>query len=945
MERSLIELIQKRQASQTSHGQIELEIRVRNVDREEFEAVIKAADELTGQPPTLESSISAISVNALEATTINKTDDTQYIRRQVFSNNPVTGTKNEYMQKTKLVKPIPIPGYKKCFCALALEKTTGSHVSRTDAMIRFKNRLSWKLVVGEIVWRLDVTAVKSGYLNEIGSELKRYRDEFFTGLTATNFIEKLNHELIDTYEIEIELDDAAGWQKITPSDIIAAVATIFKLISADPVGEMGYQDEIYFIAKNIIPAKAQLFTQSSHRLKMLSNQAIALSKTEYYYGKSIFPPIGYYLTNKADGERAIITKHDNKITAVFAASLEVIGTYEGEQPTSIVDTECITLLPTKGKPSQRIFAVFDVMMLANTNMIDKPFSERVDSIGAACEAINLPIVVPKTYAIITDDLEQSFGAVHYQKPDYKLDGMILTTPSAGYFDTINYKWKPLEQSTIDFCAIKCPQQMLGIKPFNVRPGMTLYILFVGISHNNREKLGLGFLPHHRLMFEPSGQYYAIQFAPSISPLAYIYYHDSSVDLHQKIIELGVTKDQILNADGTTNWIFHRQRDDRKLEKTYFGNAFHIAELTYMNFIDPFNYEDLYKHSDSYFTKSTARADNKYRRYVISRVMKDTMSGSQWVIDLAAGRGADLARYQEIGVNHTLFIDIDPAAISELIRRKLTVFAAKKRQIKGSGPGAAYDLSDAQTQTVLMYDCTHDIEYDKLMVKTNKAMTVHTMVADLTMPTVDLISRTFQFGLTCGIVDNIVCNFALHYMCGQLEHIRGVLLFCTRMLKVGGSFMFTTLDGSAVFDLLKNIKRGESWTVTDPITQRAKFQIMKKYTGTTLANTGQTISVLLSSISDNMYDEPLCNIDFVIKEAERLGFAVELNYPMGKYLPDFAKHQHHLYEQISDDDKTFINLYRLVTLRKIKDSNIKTTEEKEAMKETKKGMKGGRAKKV
>ena len=128
----------------------------------------------------------------------------------------------------------------------------------------------------------------------------------------------------------------------------------------------------------------------------------------------------------------------------------------------------------------------------------------------------------------------------------------------------------------------------------------------------------------------------------------------------------------------------------------------MAELTYSNYVDPFELEDLWKPRGGYFAAAVDQAHfapNKYKRFVISNLLKDAYSGANWVVDLAAGRGADLPRYQQIGVKNGLFIDIDPSAIAELIRRRFETPRAKK--IIGSG------------QTAPVYDRVHDVVYDNI----------------------------------------------------------------------------------------------------------------------------------------------------------------------------------------------------------------------------------------
>jgi SAM-dependent methyltransferase len=304
----------------------------------------------------------------------------------------------------------------------------------------------------------------------------------------------------------------------------------------------------------------------------------------------------------------------------------------------------------------------------------------------------------------------------------------------------------------------------------------------------------------------------------------------------------------------------------------------------------------------YFTKSKEDihvAPNKYRRFVISNLLKDNLSNAKWVIDLAAGRGADLHRYQEIGVENILCIDIDSSAIAELIRRKFEYTAAKKRV----------------TKVVAGYDAIHGLEFDKIIEKTDvRSLTVYTLIADLKEPHSKLFQKVYEFAINQDMIDGIVCNFALHYLCDTIEHIRNILQFVALMLKTGGVFIFTVMNGRKVFDLLKDYKTGGIWkSEQDNVT---KYAICKKYTGDKLSASGQQISVLMP-FSNEMYDEPLANIDTIIDEAKKLGFVFELNESFASFSDKFAKTNKTLFDRLTPDDKKYIDLYSYVTLRLVK----------------------------
>jgi hypothetical protein len=580
---------------------------------------------------------------------------------------------------------------------------------------------------------------------------------------------------------------------------------------------------------------------------------------------------------------------------------------------TIVDAEMI-----EGKAGHTIY-VFDVLVLRNENISKEGFSSRMSHIEDAAVVIsnlltsigaskNITIVPKKYVKLAMGTLEANFREMWESEYSFPRDGLIITEPSDSYIMTKNYKWKPADRNTIDFLAVKAPQKMLGIKPYEVRKGATLYLLFVGISHTMRESLGLGTVPQYHNIFpalsrtdSASGgknRYYPIQFSPSANPLAYIYYYPdgaSTGDIDKKIVELSRNTDD-------NDWIFHGIRTDRKMESTYYGNDFRTAELTYTNVIDPFPLESLWKPSDSYFTKTADgiySAPNKYKRFVISVLLSEHIRGMKYIIDLASGRGADLHRYQELGVENAIFIDIDATAIAELIRRKYSFFTNKRREMatrKGSN------------------DASSVVELDKIIVKDTKALTVHTLVADLMLPYKGLVASTFQFGVNEGIIDGIVCNFALHYMCDTIEHLRNILLFVAHMLKVGGVFIFTVMDGSAVFDLLRDISTGKCWVSKEETV--TKYAIRKDYVGDKLSDVNQMISVMLP-FSDKLYQEPLCNIKTVISEASKVGLKVEINESMSAYMGQFARASTILHSKLTKEDHAYIGLHRSVVLRLMK----------------------------
>lgn len=876
--------------TKTAGQNIELELRLRPIPREAFESAYTAAlsDEGCGTP-TLECSINFISKNIHER--VGQREGPQYIRRLTFIKGMPAA--DEYMEKTQLMRPVIVPGYTEYALALSRESPVSKFSSQTDARVRIKARVSFEYTpringTPAPKWRFDMTAVRSGQLDVIGPMLKDIKTKLFTAaLAPDNFLRELNHEQIDAYEIEVEY---IGTDPVTRDDL-HIIDKVFSLINPRHMADVAYQTELRNVAKYIVPQEViGKFARPENKLKQLVPQVVSLSKDVYY--AEVYPPDGYFLTDKADGERVLVSINGGRARILRADTMIEAGADNitaGE--ITIADAELV---------GEALY-IFDVLVLRDEDITQRGFDIRVGRLAEAAEIITRVsgwTAAAKKFVHLAEPFEDGFREIWEQggKRPYDVDGLILTTPGEPYAGTTNYKWKPYERNTIDFLAVKCPREMLGIAPYMLRDGHELYLLFVGISAQARTKLGLGFIKQYRKIFPgDTAGYMPIQFSPSAAPFAYLYWHAGEEQLDRTIIELGRVPDN-------PEWVFHRRRTDRTPGPSYFGNDFRVAEMTYSNFIDPFEFDDLFHRSTSYFTKTASdmySASNKFKRFVISLIFKENLAGSKWIIDEAAGRGADLHRYQEIGVSNALFIDVDPTAIAELIRRKFSFFAAKRRQLRTGGA------------VVTKYDRVMDVQYDQVVVKDIKALTVHTLVADLKQPPADLVAAVRQFGIMPGEVDGVVCNFALHYMCDTIEHLRGLLSFNAGMLKIGGLFMFTVMDGAAVAALLADLPKGGTWESRTE-SGHLKYAIRRDYAGDKLAQVGQMISVLLP-FSDQMYAEPLCNVEVVIAEAKKVGLDVEINMFIGEYFDKFARvaGQHVL----TDEDKKYNNLHKVVTLRK------------------------------
>jgi hypothetical protein len=128
-----------------------------------------------------------------------------------------------------------------------------------------------------------------------------------------------------------------------------------------------------------------------------------------------------------------------------------------------------------------------------------------------------------------------------------------------------------------------------------------------------------------------------------------------------------------------------------------------------------------------------------------------------------------------------------------------------------------------------------------------------------------------------------------------------------------------MDGARIHDLLEKegVAKGGGKTVAweGMDGHNLKHAIHKKYTGSKLTPVGQTISVMLP-FTDELRDEPLCNVDHVIKVAGTLGFKLDLRDSFSAYVDKFAESNGVVARNLTDLDKKYIDLHTIVCLRKM-----------------------------
>ena len=600
--------------------------------------------------------------------------------------------------------------------------------SDSTSIARFKLRYRFKCIPN---WVIDLTIVRQLNGQAISSHAKEIK--------TTMFVKPLDPfaNSFDSapYKFEIEAEYTGSPENLTSEEILKATNKVSAAIGKDKITDSLFQNEIYYIATFVEenPHKLEKF-RSEYGIKKLAPAVIPLNKAMY---RNMYPPVGYSMSIKADGVHAFVSVHDKKCCVLADKFYEIPAPANVNQSqltmTTIVDCELIYTTPSDAKDLGFETRIFDVIAVDGRKVTDEGFEKRIALAETASNIIKQfgIKISPKMFIQLTEQtpegLKKEMDKVMEEKYPFKTDGAILVEPGQIYRNTSNYKFKSIEDNTIDFLAMRCPPSVLGRPPFVDRKDSKLYLLFNGITPEAYHKMGFKKCKGYEDIFgktkvsEHRSNYFPIQFSPSDCPLAYLYQHPNVAtpqDVHENIVELrckdaaaskqttkgtkgseaivGVgsfhTETTCSAAGGITqlpNWELVKIRDSGLSEltrKRYFGNNFRITELTWINYLDPFPYKQLWNGPvGSYFKREKSGiyfAQTAYTSFIKSRRIQSYHDYDR-IYDFGAGQGQDLKRYMDAQVKFLMVLDKDRTALAELSRRKFDI-AAKMENYQNHG---------------------------------------------------------------------------------------------------------------------------------------------------------------------------------------------------------------------------------------------------------------------
>lgn len=794
---------------------------------------------------------------------------TNLIKQLVFENGIQQKSKKNFYTKKPLTNPVFLLGnFNSIPLKFSIAEEKKIQPTKVQAnLVRSKLRLSIfhsDKFTNLQNWRIDITLTKS--IDKVSSltEIKNIRNKLFpTNLTFENFETVAPWKYADSIELEVESLNPETVTEQTISQITKELVS-----ESEPIELIGFQGKIYEISQLLVPHISHKFKPpQNHGLKKMANNVIELTRNTYF---SDLQPImdKFFITDKADGVRTFLYLIPRQGQAYGISPNEL---FSFEIPNKDLDL-CIA-------DSEKIkdnYLIFDVMLFDGKKIHQEDFITRKEFIPRFSNLSSN--FYEKKFVESTGNVADEVCKFNTAKRPfpYNLDGIIFTGKSGSYSQTINYKWKPYKETTIDFLIRECPKSLLGIDPYISQTGKKLYLLFVGIEVDMMKRLNINFIHRYRDIFLGSSKkshYIPIQFSPSSNPYAYLFWHER-IDLNKKIGEMHYDVE-------SKKWTLHKIRDDKTRDAEMgvaFGNDFRISELVWQNYFNPITMDDLKMSKEeglknAYFKKHNVDLYKSMRTYgsFVKENLYKAHAGSSWAVDLASGKGQDLFRYIRAKIPNVLFIDIDKMALNELITRKYSF----------SNPHSKY--------------------YDP-----NATLNINILEADLNDNYKINLSKISKNGISIpdSGVPLIVCNFGIHYMVGTDDMRKNFIQFIDSLLAKKGRFIFTTFDGEKVFNLLQS-NRGE-WNHFEG--EKLKYSLKQEYLSTEFTGDNQKIKVLQPFSEDTYYSEYLVNHDILEKEFEKFGFRQEVSESFDIYQESFRKHNKSMYDKMSNTDKMYISLY-------------------------------------
>lgn len=521
---------------------------------------------------------------------------------------------------------------------------------------------------------------------------------------------------------------------------------------------------LQFITVILQISQQNFFITSKNEKKLILNEYKSLVNSYFFIGgqpetlhKNQIVDLykeEYSVTDKADGDRAFMFIDKNGMVYLIDNNMDIFNKTNiksSNYKSCLIDGEKILIDNNKF-----LFMAFDLLVLNGQDIRGKKEFMLKERIFHAQQIVN-DVQNTNNHSIYEFDTKKFIfknvfigSEIILNNVDlkpYKNDGLIFTPINEPYPIVKKWskllKWKPADQNTIDFYAIKLKNNE--------------WELYVQDSENNKE-----INPKQELVL-----FDIEKLCPELKTVDAITF---KTIFDESLIDPTTEESFQSNTVIEFYWDFNlkqfmplRTRWDKTVNKKKHGNFKSVACDIWNNIHSPIDKEFLFKFStpgnkDDIYFQRMRKYHNKVKEYLYNKYTNKSNS----LLELCSGRGGDMHKWIFNSIKNVVGYDISSKNIDECIRRMNQLKESQKINTNMHFEFHKMDLSSDDSF--------------KVIYKNN--------------------SKEF---------DNIFCNFGIHYFFESKNSFESILSILEKSLKSNGHFIITFMDDKKLYNLFNSKK--------------------------------------------------------------------------------------------------------------------------------------------
>ena len=747
-----------------------------------------------------------------------------------------------------------------------------------DKSFRLKQRHSF--IHTSDLFRVDLTIVrKSAYVSKhmsqsgvlSATETFEIEIEYLNSEGKTNKVEDTVHVMFNLIEeMKLVLDDTSYLMTKTQKDLV--LCDYLNLVNSK-VFETCNNDMINYINTHVLKRPKSYFlsyqpvTLEQHNL--IEKDLGRLSITEEYT-----------VTEKADGERMLLYVDKNNKVYMIDSRLNIRYTgVKHKYANSLVDGEFVKY--SKYNTPLNHFMMFDIYFMKGEDVrSDKLIPTRYDKMKEFSKnSVTSFVIKTKTYHYGKDIYELSKEVYKKDRYDYHIDGLIYTPSNLGvgtYYKGEEsekktfgrtwmnvMKWKPPEENSIDMLTT------YGEELFIQNVGRcVLCNLQVSYRSNTDELIDPFKVLSNKKVINK------VMFEKKTFVQVYLKINDGSKkpksEMNENIYNNSIVE-YVYDASQSElfSWKPYRVRYDKTALYTKTNNimntanSYNTALNVWKTIQNPVTFDMITGttivekktviENDVYYARNVNRMKILSKPMLIfhnkgikSKLFSLFKNNNYTLVDLACGKAGDLYKWIENRYSFVIGFDINLDNIMNsgdgAYRRYMDVNQVEKKV------NAFFLQKDVSTHWI----DTSSIDNPSMKELYDIAW------GNISRDKVSDIQMLKYYNKMETKFDVVSCQFAIHYMFESEDKLETFCANVDKVMKIGGYFIGTCLNGTLVNETLSKSKDGKRVGMID---ENVIWMLEKKYDTYEEKKVGQKISVYLESIN-RVYDEYLVDFDLL-----------------------------------------------------------------------------------